>query len=285
MNPQMEASHVGVVHQKTGQGDDWGNSISKAVSGMKFKGNDKVKLAVVRDGRDYYFYVNGALVLSRKNALYNEDGAVGIFSFNSVMTVSNYKFYKGTDADSYIAAVKAEVGANFFGAASTFTTTSDVDLSKDIGALTGTTTVNTGGSKFLYARDFYQQNYYFETKVHVNQVYNDDAWPKFGILVQEGTIQELFFVDMRPDKTANKVGVVRDYNWGGSVSKNVDGMKFSGDGEYVTLGLLKQAGKFTFYVNGNQVLTYNSSFTGKTTVGVFGFNTGMILKDYYVEKR
>ena len=285
MSPQMEASNVGVVHQKTGQGDDWGNSISKAVSGMKFKGNDKVKLAVVRDGRDYYFYVNGALVLSKKNALYNEDGAVGIFSFNSVMTVSNYKFYKGTDADSYIAAAKAEVGANFFGAASTFTTTSDVDLSKDIGALTGTTTVNTGGSKFLYARDFYQQNYYFETKVHVNQVYNDDAWPKFGILVQEGTIQELFFVDMRPDKTANKVGVVRDYNWGGSVSKNVDGMKFSGDGEYVTLGLLKQAGKFTFYVNGNQVLTYNSSFTGKTTVGVFGFNTGMILKDYYVEKR
>ena len=81
------------------------------------------------------------------------------------------------------------------------------------------------------------------------------------------------------------VGVVRDYNWGASISKSVDGMKFSGEGEYVTLGLLKQGGKFTFYVNGSQVLTYNSSFTGKTTVGVFGFNTGMELKDYYVEKR
>ena len=52
-----------------------------------------------------------------------------------------------------------------------------------------------------------------------------------------------------------------------------------------TLGLLKQGGTFTFYVNGNQVLTYNSSFTGKTTVGVFGFNTGMTLKEYYVEKK
>lgn len=285
MNSQMEASHVGVVHQKTGQGDDWGNSISTAVSGMKFKGSDKVELALIRDGRDYYFYVNDALVLSRKNMLYNENGAVGIFSFNAVMTASNYKFYKGTDADSYIAAAKAAVGANFFGAANGLTTTPDVDLSKDTGATTGTVTVNTGDSKFMYARDFYQENYYFETKVHVNQVYNNDAWPKFGILVQDGAVQELFFVDMRPDKTSSTVGVVHDYDWGGSVSTNVSGMNFSSEGEYVTLGLLKQDGTFTFYVNGNQAFTYDSSFTGKTTVGVFGFNTGMTLKEYYVEKR
>lgn len=285
MNSQMEASHVGVVHQKTGQGDDWGGSISTAVSDMKFKGSDKVKLALVRDGRDYYFYVNDSLVLSRKNTLYNESGAVGIFSFNAVMTASNYKFYKGADADSYIAAAKAVAGANFFGAANGLTTTPDVDLSKDTGALTGTVTVNTGDSKFMYARDFYQENYYFETKVHVNQIYNNDGYPKFGILVQDGTVQELFFVDMRTDKTSSTVGVVHDYNWGGSVSTSVNGMNFSGEGEYVALGLLKQGGTFTFYVNGNQVLTYNSSFTGKTTVGVFGFNTGMTLKEYYVEKK
>ena len=242
-------------------------------------------MALVRDGRDYYFYVNDSLVLSRKNLLYNESGAVGIFSFNAVMTASNYKFYKGADADSYIAAAKAVVGANFFGTANGLTTTPDVDLSKDTGALTGTATVNTGDSKFMYARDFYQENYYFETKVHVNQIYNNDGYPKFGILVQDGTVQELFFVDMRTDKTSSTVGVVHDYNWGSSVSTSVNGMNFSGEGEYVTLGLLKQGGTFTFYVNGNQVLTYNSSFTGKTTVGVFGFNTGMTLKEYYVEKK
>lgn len=285
MNSQMEASQVGVVHQKTGQGDDWGNSINTAVRGMKFIGSDKVKLALVRDGRDYYFYVNDVLVLSRKNMLYNENGAVGIFSFNAVMTASNYKFYKGADADEFIAAAKAAVGANFFGAANGLTTTPDVDLSKDTGATTGTVTVNTGDPKFMYARDFYQENYYFETKVHVNQVYNNDLYPKFGILVQDGAVQELFFVDMRPDKTSGTVGVVHDYNWGGSVSANVSGMKFSGTDEYVTLGLLKQGGTFKFYVNGNQALTYNSSFTGKTTVGMFGFNTGMTLKEYYVEKR
>ena len=129
------------------------------------------------------------------------------------------------------------------------------------------------------------KNNYFETKVHVNQVYNNDGYPKFGILVQDGAVQELFFVDMKSDKTSSTVGVVHDYNWGASVSKSVNGMKFSGEGEYVTLGLLKQGGTFAFYVNGEQVLTYNSSFTGKTTVGVFGFNTGMTLKEYYVEKR
>lgn len=285
MNPQMEASHVGVVHQKTGENDDWGNSINTAVPGMKFKGSDKVKLALVRDGRDYYFYVNDVLVLSRKNMLYNEKGAVGIFSFNAVMTASNYEFYEGDNANEFIAAAKAAVRANFFGAANGLTTTPGVDLSKDTGATTGTVTVNTGDLKFMYARDFYQENYYFETKVHVNQVYNDDPYPKFGILVQDGGVQELFFVDMTPDKTSSKVGVVHDGNWDGSVSANVSGMKFSGEGEYVTLGLLKQGGTFKFYVNGNQALTYNSSFTGKTTVGVFGFNTGMTLKEYYVEKR
>lgn len=285
MNPQMEASHVGVVHQKTGQDDDWGNAINTAVPDMKFKGSDKVKLALVRDGRDYYFYVNDVLVLRRKNMLYNENGAVGIFSFDTVMTVSNYKFYKGADANEFIAAAKAAVGANFFGAANGLTTTQGVDLSKDTGATTGTVTVNTDGSKCMYARDFYQENYYFETKVHVNQVYNNDPYPKFGILVQDGAVQELFFVDMTPDKTSSKVGVVHGDNWDGSVSANVSGMKFSGTDEYVTLGLLKQGGTFKFYVNGNQALTYNSSFTGKTTVGVFGFNTGMTLKEYYVERR
>lgn len=293
MNPQMEASHVGVVHQKTGGNDDWGNAINTAVPDMKFKGSDKVKLALVRDGRDYYFYVNDELVLSRKNMLYNENGAVGIFSFDTVMTVSNYKFYKGADANEFIAAAKAAEGANFFGAANGLTTTSGVDLSKDTGATTGTVTVNTGGSKYMYARDFYQENYYFETKVHVNQVYNDDKWPKFGLFAESGAVRENFYVDMTQDKTATVVGRMTSSlgekgwtdNWNAINTATVENMSFARTDEYVTLGLSKEGGTFKFYVNGNQALTYNSSFTGKTTVGVFGFNTGMTLKEYYVEKK
>ena len=285
MTAEMTATTVGVVHQPTNGDDDWSNQASTNVDNMKFTNEHKIKLAVVRDGKAYYFYVNDQLVLVEENAFTDENGAVGIFSFNTVMTASNYKFYKGADADSYIAVAKAAAGENFFGTANGLTTSPDVDLSKDFGANTGTVTVNTGNSKFMYARDFYEENYYFETKVHVNQVYNNDDWPKFGILVQDGAIQELFFVDMKPDKTSSTVGVVHDYDWDGSVSANVTGMNFSGEGEYVTLGLLKQGGTFTFSVNGNQALTYNSSLTGKTTVGVFGFNTGMTLKEYYVEIR
>ncbi len=273
MTADMTATKVGVVHQPTNGDDDWDHAVSADVENMKFTNEDKIKLAVTRDGKAYYFYVNDVLVLTEENAFTDEKSAVGIFSFNTVMTASNYKFYKD-----------AVPGENFFGTANELTTTPGVDLSKDTGATTGTVTVNIDGSTFMYARDFYQENYYFETKIHVNEIYNDEAWPKFGILVQDGAVQELFFVDMKTDKTSGTVGVVHDYNWGGSKSVKVSDMSFSGEGEYVTLGVLKDEKYLHFFVDGKHAISYQSDLGNKTAVGVFGFNTGMELKEYYIDQ-
>ncbi len=98
MSPGMTATHVGVVYQPTGGSDDWANSKSVEVAGMAFTGSDTIKLKLVRDGQSYQFYVNDVLVLSDDAGFQAENGAVGIFSFNTVLTASNYTVLVGDDA-------------------------------------------------------------------------------------------------------------------------------------------------------------------------------------------
>ena len=98
MNPQLAATHVGVVYQLTGGGDDWGGSVSAEVPGMSFSGSDTIKLKLIRDGSAYYFYVNGKLALYNLEGFHDAKGAVGIFSFNSVLTATNYSVGVGSKA-------------------------------------------------------------------------------------------------------------------------------------------------------------------------------------------
>lgn len=98
MTPGMTATHVGVVYQPTGGSDDWTNSKSVEVAGMSFAGSDTIKLKLVRDGQSYQFYVNDVLVLSDDAGFQAENGTVGIFSFNTVLTASNYTVLVGDDA-------------------------------------------------------------------------------------------------------------------------------------------------------------------------------------------
>lgn len=98
MNPQLAATHVGVVYQPTGGGDDWGGSVSAEVPGMSFSGSDTVKLKLIRDGSAYYFFVNGQLALYNAEGFHDAKGVVGIFSFNSVLTATNYSVAVGQQA-------------------------------------------------------------------------------------------------------------------------------------------------------------------------------------------
>ena len=90
MTPGMTATHVGVVYQPAGGGDDWANVKMAEVPGMSFTGNDTIKLKLVREGQAYFFYVNDVLVLSDNTGFKAESGAVGIFSFNTQLTATNY---------------------------------------------------------------------------------------------------------------------------------------------------------------------------------------------------
>ena len=283
MKTDMTATQVGVVYQPTGSGDDWANAKSVEVPGMSFTGSDTIKLKLIRDGRGYYFYVNDVLVLRDNAGFKSETGAAGMFSFNTEFTASNYSVLAGEDANDAIQAVKTQF--NFF-------TTAELDLSSDVGAHVGTVNVNSGKTEFLWVKDFAAKDFYFETKVHVNEIYNNDGYPKFGILVQDDATRENFFVDMTTNKTASKVGVMTSTmgedtwvdNWGGARTATVEGMNFSGKGEYVTLGLKKADGNLYLYVNGKFALYVDSAITGEANIAVFGFNTGMELKEYFAIK-
>ena len=107
MNPQLTATQVGVVYQPTGGGDDWAGSKSYEVPGMSFAGSDTIRLKLVRDGRAYYFFVNDTLVMYNEYGFQDTEGAVGIFSFNTVLTASKYQVAAGENAQTQIAEAKA----------------------------------------------------------------------------------------------------------------------------------------------------------------------------------
>lgn len=263
---------VGVVRNY-----DWNNVSTANVNGMNFTGNNKVKLAVIRDGANYFFYVNDNLVLWDIDGLTSESSAVGIFSFKTVLTASNYTILKGDAANDKIAAARSKV--------SFFAPTEGVELSNDVGANAGLVTIDNEGSRFLYIKDFEHSDYYFETKIHVNSVHATEGYPKFGIFAEANGTKESFYVDMRPDKTSNSIAKITNFTWGSETSVRVDGMNFANDGEYVTLGLRKEGNRFLFYVNGEFVLYHDSALARATKVGVFGFKTGMELKEYFVDKK
>ena len=49
------------------------------------------------------------------------------------------------------------------------------------------------------------------------------------------------------------------------------------------MGVLKDGKYLHLFVNGAYVLSYESAFTGKAMAGIFGFNTGMTLTDYFTD--
>lgn len=278
----LTSNTVGVVRNY-----DWNNIITTNVSGMNFTGNSKVKLAIIRDGANYFFYVNDQMVFHKVNAFSSENSAIGLFSFNTVLTASSYHILKGNAADVKIA--EARQVLRFFDKAADDNL---VDLSNDLGSNVGTASVKCDDNRFVYVKDFNHSDYYFETKVHVKDVRSGENWPKFGIFAEGEAARELFYVDMRTDKTANVVGRMTatnngtgwNDNWGGATSVNVEGMSFAGDGEFVTLGVTKEGNRFLIYVNGEYAFYYDSTLSGATKVGVFSFGTGMELKEYFVNK-
>lgn len=280
MTTGLTANTVGRVTVTDGN-YDWSNINTTTVSAMAFSDEGEyITMGLLKDGKDMYLFVDGKYVLFYESAMTGSVTA-GVFGFNTNMTLSGYY----TDTSEETLAAK-RTAWNFFANA-------DVDLSNDFGAHVGTVNVATGKTEFIWVKDFAAKDFYFETKVHVNEIYNNDGYPKFGIFAQNETTRENFFVDMSAEKTASAVGVMTATkendtwvdNWGGVKSETVKGMRFSGNGEYVTLGLKKEDGRFLLYVNGEFALHLDSAITGNAELGVFGFNTGMELKEYFVNKQ
>ena len=73
------------------------------------------------------------------------------------------------------------------------------------------------------------------------------------------------------------------YDWNNINTAAVSGMAFSGEGEYITVGVLKDGKYLHLFVNGVHALSYESAMTGSAVAGVFGFNTNMTLTEYFTD--
>lgn len=188
----------------------------------------------------------------------------------------------------HTAAVEYVNNTGFFGSAYGCTTASQMDLSADTGANSGTVTVANDGISFGYIHEFKEENFYFETKFHINDVLDTENWPKFGLFVQGEKVQDAFFVDMNRELDASVVGRATStdgvFDWDNTKIAYVEGMSFSGEGENVTLGLLKDGKRLHLFVNGAYVMSAVCGFDGSALAGIFSFNTGMTVTEYFADK-
>ena len=173
----------------------------------------------------------------------------------------------------------------FFGQNGQFKTSEQFDLTADNGANTGTVTVSENGIALGYVDDFYAENFYFEAKLHVNGIADTESYPKFGMFLENEAQRRSFYVDMTTELTSGVVGAVTsvngNYDWANSKSATVADMAFSGEGETVTLAILKQGKRVHLFVNGNYALSGVWDMTADAVVGIFSFNTGLTITEYF----
>ena len=190
--------------------------------------------------------------------------------------------YKVLSAQLYDLIFRGET----FGAAGGYTTSNGVDLSADQGE-NPSIQVFGGAPQYAYAHGVYGDQYCFETEINVQSVLNNDAWPKFGLLVNGSSEMVKFFVDMTPQMTATKVGVVYQStgggdDWAGSKSYDVPGMSFAGS-DTVKLKLIRDGRAYYFFVNDTLVMYNENGFKdAQGAVGIFSFNTALTASKYGV---
>ena len=187
----------------------------------------------------------------------------------------------------HTAAVDYVDNAGFFGAAYGCVTDPGVDLTADTGAGSGTVAVADDGISFGYIDGFMEDDFYFEAKFHADSVLETENWPKFGLFVQGGQIQEAFYVDMSTELTASVVGRTTStdgvFDWENTKTVSVASMAFSGEGETVTLGVLKDGKRLHLFVNGSYALSSVCGFDGGALAGIFSFNTGLTVTEYFTD--
>ena len=285
MTPQMTATTVGRVYFD-GTSYLWSGESLALTNGMAFTGEDKVTFALVRDGSGVYFYVNGTLAMYEENSPLLGQGklsAVGVFSFNTVLDMSDYSVKINDEAENEIASAKADVlrlHGETYGTAGSYTTSVGVDLTYDRGETPYVLFNGNGSPQFAYIADIFASRNYYEADFTVMSVKNGDAYPKFGMYAQTEEKTLYFYVDMSTELTATTVGAVYVRNgawdWANARTASVSGMAFTGD-DSVKLAVSRNGEDFIFLVNGAFALSVPHSELGDTpsAFGAFGFNTEM----------
>lgn len=143
------------------------------------------------------------------------------------------------------------------------------------------------GTQYISFKEGLLNNFYVETKVHAHSIVNRDGYPKFGIVLRSADDKQIFYYingeSWFSGTKAWHVGYVENYNWGNEVEvpASIDYVN-----DYVTLGLMKEGNKFSFYVNGYLVLEGDNlagmNASSMVEVQFVTFNTRVTYKDYFL---
>ena len=293
MNRERNASVVGRTESIDGT-FDWENTKTARVDNMAFSAEgEKVTLGILKDGKRLHMFVNDSYILSTVCG-FDGSALAGIFSFNTGLTVTEYF----TDlTDETMAAKKAlipegeltkgEVFGYVVGDEVLYGTSNGINLTGDHGDK-AFISIHGGAPQYAYLNDVYTNKFCFETEINVAEVLNDDAYPKFGIMVNGASEMVKFFVDMTPAMTATHVGVVYQPtgggdDWANSRSYEVPGMVFTGS-DTIKLKLTRDGSAYYFYVNDALVAFDELGFKAERgAVGIFSFNAKLTAKEYSVQ--
>ena len=119
------------------------------------------------------------------------------------------------------------------------------------------------------------------------EVYNGDAYPKFGLVLMGESDTLFFYIDGSNNLSKATVGYVKGKNhsswqWANSVEANV-GISYS-YGNFQDLRVVKKGNEINLYVGDELVFEISNFFneSEKVTVGVLSFNTHIMVKDYSI---
>lgn len=283
--------------QRTLDNTDWDWSATEqnyGVSGISYTNGSFVKLAVLRQGKDFYFICEDKLV-----AVYStfnifdasQKAGVGFLSFNTPMMIKGY-YATADEAEIASLAVKyaSSVNGEAFGSVGSFSTTSGWDLTDDRGE--APTVVNTGsGDQYAYFKDVYAASFTVETEITVTKDFGD-AYPKFGIAARTSSNIFFFYIDGSSKYTTQRLGWVQrnasgdDWGWstdGYNAEKAVSIGSYT-NGDYVKLKMVREGATFLLYANDELIFTV-SGINGfgendASAVSVLSFNTGITLRNY-----
>ena len=294
-DPTYTRDAIGVAQRRLDNSDwDW-NATEQNVTGpgISYRDGDTVKLSIIRDGNAFYMLANDQLFIYYDqfnvfNATY--EATAGFLTFNTEVLITDYMITDDdTVIDQKIDQYAENINGETLGMSFGYKTTSGWDLSTDDGTEDAYVENTLGGDQYVYFRDFRGSVFTAETKLTVTQSLGD-PFPKFGIVLRNGTQEFFYFIESNTSFNQNRVGYVSrgadgNWDWANMVSFATDTLTYK-DGGYTTLALSYDNGTITLSVNGVTVTTIGSvpgfEEGDLPVVGILSFTTGIRITDYTI---
>ena len=158
--------------------------------------------------------------------------------------------------------------------------------------LTQSGTSTTLTDKYIFFKDTYASKFTAKASFNISKIYNNDEWPKFGFIIDDGLNQVLIFIGTDKTMKSKSVGYVNrtpstdgkgallDWNSGKETQINC---YFTGE-DWAELEIVKDGSSLKVIINGFELydVTLNVC-TKEVSVGFFTFNTNLNVKSASVE--